>query len=264
MFKLNVCRSLNFQKLEKCKFLIFNMNNEPSYNTRSASSRNAKPSNIKSKKNEKNKIDLSVFKIQNKPKIKQNKTDKEDIKESVEDINIKVEGNVPGENVSEKIKGQVPQVKGKQKIEKSDIGHPLDKVKNEDTEKHMIKRKHIKIEYDEAVENVPEKNKSTLSQKKGKREMKKSDINNSLDIVKNENTEKHIKVEYDEVSPTKRKNEDNDSPKKYIKTEIKAPLNWDVVLENLREMRKSFDAPVDSMGCHKSCDESAPPKVNIF
>ncbi|XP_031765355.2 endonuclease III-like protein 1 isoform X2 [Galleria mellonella] len=39
------------------------------------------------------------------------------------------------------------------------------------------------------------------------------------------------------------------------------PPNWKEFLVNLRIMRSNNDAPVDSMGCHMSMDENAPPKV---
>lgn len=41
------------------------------------------------------------------------------------------------------------------------------------------------------------------------------------------------------------------------------PKNWHEVVNNIREMRKQRDAPVDTMGCDKCADESAPPEVNI-
>ena len=34
------------------------------------------------------------------------------------------------------------------------------------------------------------------------------------------------------------------------------PLNWREQLANIREMRKTRDAPVDSQGCEKTADES--------
>lgn len=52
-----------------------------------------------------------------------------------------------------------------------------------------------------------------------------------------------------------------------IKTEIVEkklklePPSWSLVLDNIREMRKGRDAPVDNMGCDKCMDESAPPQV---
>ncbi|XP_068631721.1 endonuclease III-like protein 1 isoform X1 [Battus philenor] len=39
------------------------------------------------------------------------------------------------------------------------------------------------------------------------------------------------------------------------------PPHWKEFLENLRAMRSNNDAPVDSMGCHMTMDENAPPKV---
>ena len=40
------------------------------------------------------------------------------------------------------------------------------------------------------------------------------------------------------------------------------PASWREQLENIREMRKNKDAPVDTMGCTKICDRDAPPQVN--
>lgn len=40
------------------------------------------------------------------------------------------------------------------------------------------------------------------------------------------------------------------------------PENWLEMLHNIREMRKSGDAPVDSMGCDKCTDGDAAPEVN--
>ncbi|EFA08192.2 Endonuclease III-like protein 1 [Tribolium castaneum] len=41
----------------------------------------------------------------------------------------------------------------------------------------------------------------------------------------------------------------------------KGPPDWEKTLTNIREMRKNYDAPVDSMGCHKCTEESATPEV---
>lgn len=222
-FMLNsiVCRVYSFQthkilflkESRKCKFN--NMNIEPGYNTRSASSRSVKSSN---NKNEKKKVDLSSFKIQKKPKL--------------------VHTEIQGDDIVSKTVRNTSNRVGNIEIEKDD--------------KNIINQKQTKT--------------------KRKRTMQNSDVSIRSPVnIKNEGIEKqiikreHIKIEYDPVSPTKMKNEDLDDPKKHIKTEIKsegiAPLNWDIMLNNLREMRKNFDAPVDSMGCHKSCDENAPPKV---
>lgn len=39
------------------------------------------------------------------------------------------------------------------------------------------------------------------------------------------------------------------------------PKNWQQMIENIREMRKTRLAPVDTMGCHKCSDETASEKV---
>lgn len=71
----------------------------------------------------------------------------------------------------------------------------------------------------------------------------------------------HIKVEYDEISPSKVKKEETEYDVNTEKTEDGKPFNWEVVLHNLREMRKKGDAPVDSMGCQKCPDQNETPEV---
>lgn len=39
------------------------------------------------------------------------------------------------------------------------------------------------------------------------------------------------------------------------------PLKWRETLDNLRQMRKETEAPVDTMGCHKCSDETSDEKV---
>ncbi|XP_063917500.1 endonuclease III-like protein 1 [Zophobas morio] len=60
---------------------------------------------------------------------------------------------------------------------------------------------------------------------------------------------KHIKREHVKI-------EADEKPKKNW-----APSDWEQILANVREMRKNFDAPVDSMGCNKCQEESASPEV---
>lgn len=57
-----------------------------------------------------------------------------------------------------------------------------------------------------------------------------------------------------------RSSEARDTENKKSKWE---PKNWHEVVNNIREMRKQRDAPVDTMGCDKCADESAPPEVNV-
>lgn len=75
------------------------------------------------------------------------------------------------------------------------------------------------------------------------------------------------------ISPKRKlsnKSEASETQKKSVKrTHVKidphlkknGPKNWEQVLSNIREMRKNFDAPVDSMGCNKCQEESASPEV---
>lgn len=73
------------------------------------------------------------------------------------------------------------------------------------------------------------------------------------DCVKNESERKEDKV-HDDSSTTETGN-------KKLKWE---PKNWHEVLNNIREMRKQRDAPVDTMGCDKCADESAPPEETRY
>ncbi|KAK4874433.1 hypothetical protein RN001_013793 [Aquatica leii] len=70
----------------------------------------------------------------------------------------------------------------------------------------------------------------------------------------------HVTAEYDEsTSPKKPAN------KLAGKTLIEnKPEHWEEVLKNLREMRKDFDAPVDTMGCDQCPDEAASPQDKRF
>ncbi|GBP29228.1 hypothetical protein EVAR_20591_1 [Eumeta japonica] len=60
----------------------------------------------------------------------------------------------------------------------------------------------------------------------------------------------HIQIAYDEKYPVKQEGRG-----------IWEPPNWQQFLLNLETMRANNDAPVDTMGCDKCMDESAPPEV---
>nr|XP_006129338.1 endonuclease III-like protein 1 isoform X1 [Pelodiscus sinensis] len=67
---------------------------------------------------------------------------------------------------------------------------------------------------------------------------------------------KKISVRYDSVDGGSQEEEEADS--KRLKWE---PGNWRQQLENIREMRRHKDAPVDQMGAEKCFDSGAPPEV---
>lgn len=111
-------------------------------------------------------------------------------------------------------------------------------------------------------EEVDDASKSTLAKFKFQPERKSM-------LTRNASPKKrqHIKLEHD-IPPTKIKKEPKDDTKEDISMksdsewQVKgAPLNWEVVLNNLRDMRKNKDAPVDHMGSQMCRDEKQLPEV---
>ncbi|XP_031846226.1 nth-like DNA glycosylase 1 [Nomia melanderi] len=82
-----------------------------------------------------------------------------------------------------------------------------------------------------------------------------------------------IKIKYEEAEDTNKINSCEMKIEK-VKNEIVddviinennwMPINWEIILENIREMRKHETAPVDEMGCHKCADPKASVKVSRF
>ena len=84
---------------------------------------------------------------------------------------------------------------------------------------------------------------------------------------------RHIKIEYEKrheegSSRDDKKTEDVAAKKRKKDTSTAQtqgstwqPPNWREQLANIREMRKTRDAPVDSQGCEKTADESQSPEV---
>lgn len=84
---------------------------------------------------------------------------------------------------------------------------------------------------------------------------------------------RHIKVEYEERHQEDSASDDNrienvaaKKPKKeFSATQAQTlgwqPANWREQLANIRDMRKSRDAPVDSQGCEKTADVNQSPEV---
>ncbi|KAF2887718.1 hypothetical protein ILUMI_18455, partial [Ignelater luminosus] len=91
--------------------------------------------------------------------------------------------------------------------------------------------------------------------------------------VESANTKKlvkrqHLEVEYDEdlVKDNKIKKESKEESvdANTSKGSSRMPPNWKEVLQNLQEMRKEQDAPVDTMGCEQCPDEKASPEDKRF
>lgn len=103
-----------------------------------------------------------------------------------------------------------------------------------------------------AVEQIPE----TTKEKQETQEVK-------------QNSESPTKVEikqepHENPKPTSSKLKREHIKIKYETQDDNKPYKWETVLENVREMRKNCDAPVDTMGCDRCVDEKASPEVSVL
>jgi len=90
--------------------------------------------------------------------------------------------------------------------------------------------------------------------------------------TKQKSARKHVKIEYEkqdevqagddnksqDVAAKKRK---KDTSSAQAQNSVWEPANWREQLANIREMRKSRDAPVDSQGCEKTADVNQSPET---
>ena len=116
-------------------------------------------------------------------------------------------------------------------------------IKNEPTEKvetsDYFHQKHIKSEPSDNYGHFP------------KNEIK-------TELPENGETSNYKTKTPTKKSPTK-------SPRKERKhIKIETPENWEILYENILEMRKEKNAPVDTMGCEKVQELSTDPKVQRF
>ncbi|KAL0127202.1 hypothetical protein PUN28_005476 [Cardiocondyla obscurior] len=103
----------------------------------------------------------------------------------------------------------------------------------------------------------------------------------STDVIKTEKIKTEVieteKIKTDEIKTKTIKTEGIKTEKrvtenKNVETDSKStedkkrwmPFNWEVILKNIKEMRKDKTAPVDTMGCHKCADPNASPKVSRY
>lgn len=98
------------------------------------------------------------------------------------------------------------------------------------------RKHHVKIEYDDKA--LVDESSSSCTEKDSKKKAKKHSI--------------------DENNAT---SSESTIPEKQEKWE---PKNWWAHLNNIREMRKAKDAPVDTMGCHKCSDMDTDKKTQRF
>ena len=66
-----------------------------------------------------------------------------------------------------------------------------------------------------------------------------------------------VKLEYEAAPPAP-------AATNGVGEDVKGPLHWKEHYENIAEMRKNRDAPVDTMGCAALADPGAEPRVQRF
>jgi len=96
--------------------------------------------------------------------------------------------------------------------------------------------------------------------------IKNVDVTSTVKI-KNENAEKPTDAQNVKIEKYVFENEiaEQSIDSKVIKKEEQwMPLNWEIILENIKEMRKHETAPVDEMGCHKCADPNAIPSLSRY
>ncbi|KAM7359318.1 endonuclease III-like protein 1 isoform 1-T1 [Cochliomyia hominivorax] len=168
------------------------------------------------------------------------------------------------------------EVKKNEKPNKTKEKVKLDKFENIETRSKTPKTEQIKSEI---INNEIEVNKIKRTTRKLKREIEDEVTKPSLDVLK-PISEKLPKVSIKKEIPIKKEKlsksngvkaepeEQRPCSSKKIKQESTSdkwePLNWQLMLENIRQMRANDKAPVDSMGCHKCADENADEKTQRF
>uniref|UniRef100_A0A1B6LA97 Endonuclease III homolog n=1 Tax=Graphocephala atropunctata TaxID=36148 RepID=A0A1B6LA97_9HEMI len=154
---------------------------------------------------------------------------------------------------------------GRKKIQKETAGEPTDQGKKEDSiPKKLSKTKSSNIPGEDSFVAAGEIKLESLDIKQ---EIDENNVIITDDSVppyssKKKNRKLPIKIEYDcdsriedTLSLVEVKSEAMDKRSKW------EPENWMQLLENIREMRKGKNAPVDDMGCDKCSDKDASPEV---
>lgn len=134
-----------------------------------------------------------------------------------------------------------------------DIGTELAKKYSFRSRRQVGSQIHIEQPVDEKERPAPENELLTLKKSR----------------TKGRTSKRNVSIAYEErvedVSEQKEGSKDSDAgaTESECKKSRWEPNNWREVVTNIREMRRQRDAPVDTMGCDKCADESAPPEVDI-
>ncbi|EGI68191.1 PREDICTED: endonuclease III-like protein 1 [Acromyrmex echinatior] len=118
-----------------------------------------------------------------------------------------------------------------------------------DEEKRLARtstKKHIPIKIKHEIENETDVKETLIKSEDVELSTGIQDIKTEECEIKNENVELKL------------------NPKNVKDKKQWMPPDWEIILENIKEMRKSETAPVDTMGCHKCTDPDASPVVSRY
>lgn len=129
------------------------------------------------------------------------------------------------------------------------------------TEKSKMQRKQLKkpVECGKNVE--PSTNKRTSEVDENEEKTVKASKRNYTSVSSNDVNVEDINTDHSRQSEVKVENSKHVTEGTQGKKSKWEPPNWLGMLNNIREMRKTMDAPVDTMGCHKCQDDNAPAEV---
>ncbi|ODM97790.1 Endonuclease III-like protein 1 [Orchesella cincta] len=136
-------------------------------------------------------------------------------------------------------------------------------IVSEDGAKKATKsRKPVKIEFEadtnaEALESVavPSNRGEDAASVKSENT---DDLKESSEILKSEEITADNSSDTATTTPTKKKKT------KPVPVKVEPPSNWKTILENIRTMRSTKTAAVDTMGCERTADLTMEPKVQRF
>ena len=84
---------------------------------------------------------------------------------------------------------------------------------------------------------------------------------NSVTKVTRKMKRRNQKIEYDEELAVKLKVTEDIKPNEVKTVTSSCPSNWELMLNNIKEMRKERNAVVDSQGCERTADDWESPEV---
>lgn len=146
----------------------------------------------------------------------------------------------------------------------------MESTSNKVCRQYTTRRSQI-IEYEESCTAQDEKSDNTRQKTNSRKSSKETEEKQNIEIVHND---VKIKQEVEDESYNAKPVVDHPDVKheKYIKKEMKdekyadewVPKDWQILLSNIKEMRKYRTAVVDNLGCARLSDVNEPPHIKRF